>query len=188
MTISLRTLALIALAGLLGLAGYLAFLRPETAPATSTGLPASSPVRAFPPAPEPAREAKDVPFGTVDGNVPGTKLTLLSLRRTGPRVVSARLRIDFDHGPDTIWIPSRYESDDERLTAEAMRLVDGVNGREHFVLRNADGACLCSGAFDSLEAGDSSTISAKFPAPPAEVTEVSIETPGFPSFDGVPLP
>jgi hypothetical protein len=56
------------------------------------------------------------------------------------------------------------------------------------VLRNADGACLCSGAFDSLEAGDSSTISAKFPAPPAEVTEVSIETPGFPSFDGVPLP
>jgi hypothetical protein len=186
MTISLRTLLFLALAAAVGLAGYLTFLRPEAAPATAA-MPASSPVRAFQPAPEPAREAQDVPFGTVEGNVPGTKLTLLSLRRTGPRVVSARLRIDFDNGPDTIWIPSRYESDDEKLTAEAMRLVDEVNGREHFPLRNADGVCLCSGAFDFLEAGESSVISVKFPAPPANVNRASIETPGFPSFDGVPL-
>ena len=72
-------------------------------------------------------------------------------------------------------------------SAADMRLVDEVSGREHFVLRNADGECLCSGRFEVLEDGQSSVISAKFPAPPEAVDQASLETPGFPSIDAVPL-
>ena len=100
--------------------------------------------------------------------------------------MTARLRIAFAGGPDSIWVPAQLE-DTRELSAEAMRLVDEVNGREHFVLRNADGGCLCSGAFEALEPGESSVISAKFPAPPEGVERVSLETPGCPSFDAVPL-
>jgi hypothetical protein len=136
-------------------------------------------------APRPISEPARVPIATVDGERPGTRLTLLSLRRTGPKVVTARLEVRYDGNPDDgAWVPSLG---DDGLSAEDMRLVDEVNGREHFVLRNADGECLCSGPFANMENGESSVISAKFPAPPSNVTHASLETPGFASFDAVPL-
>jgi hypothetical protein len=189
MTISLRTLLIAAIAVAIGLAGYVVLLRPDAAPATSAaGSAASSAAIASDPSPisAPAAPARDEPLGTVDGLDPGTKLTLLGLRRSGPKVVSARLRIDFEGtGNSSAWIP--WDDDRNTLHAQDMRLVDEVNGREHFVLRNADGTCLCSGEFVVVQSGESSVISAKFPAPPADVKQVSIETPGFPSFDAVPL-
>jgi hypothetical protein len=187
MTISRRILLLAALAAAVGLAGYLAFLRPHSAPAEAAGASLPAKVRALAPSSASTSEpAPDTPVATVDGLEPGTKLTLLSLRRSGPKVVTARLRIDFEGQPNrSAWTP--VADDLGTLSAEDMRLVDEVNGREHFVLRNADDACLCSGQFATVDEGQSSVISAKFPAPPADVTQVSIETPGFPSFDGVPL-
>ncbi len=154
MTIPLRLLppAAILAAGLIGVLAVLAVRGDaealDVAPAAATPrMPAGAPI------------------ATVAGSAPGSSLTLLDLRRTGPKVVTARLRIAFAGGPDSIWVPAQLE-DDRELSAEAMRLVDEVNSREHFVLRNADGACLCSGAFEALEPGESSAISAKFPAPP----------------------
>jgi hypothetical protein len=176
MTISPRTLLLIALAAAVGLAAYVASGR-------STDATPTAAVAAPPAASKPARQAPEVPFGSVAGSTPGTKLTLLSLRRTGPKVVTARLRVSYYHEDTRYWLPTL----DGHPSAEDMRLVDEVNGREHFVLRNGDGRCLCSGAFTELESGESSVVSAKFPAPPADVTHASLETPGFASFDAVPL-
>jgi hypothetical protein len=134
-----------------------------------------------------SRAPAGAPIATVAGTAPGSSLTLLDLRRTGPKVVTARLRIAFAGDPGSIWVPAQLE-DERELSASAMRLVDEVHGREHFVLRNADGDCLCSGGFEPLEPGESSVVSAKFPAPPEGVGRVSLETPGFPSFDAVALP
>jgi hypothetical protein len=145
----------------------------------------AAPVGASPPAARP-HIAAAAPIAIVAGSVPGSSLTLLEFRRTGPKVVSARLRIAFEGGPNTLWVPAQLE-DERSPSAEAMRLIDEVNGREHFVLHDADGECLCSGAFEPLEPGRASVISAKFPAPPADVRQASLETPGFPSFDAVPL-
>ena len=185
MTISLRVLLAAAVLAALGLALWGGLPRDGTSPAAAVSADAAPAVAASPDAP--LRQTPEHPYGTVDGSWPGTKLTLLSLRRTGPKVVSARLRISFDSTDDDIWIPWQPEDRDREWSAEEMRLVDEVNGREHFVLRNADSRCLCSGDFEALERGESSVISAKFPAPPADVDHVSLETPGFPSFDAVPL-
>jgi hypothetical protein len=123
-------------------------------------------------------------LGEVAGESPGTTLKLLSLRRTGPKVVTAQLQISLASDADGSWFPALVE---DGLSAENMRLVDETNGREHFVLRDADGACLCSGAFADLDEGESTVVTAKFPAPPEDVTHASLRTPGFASFDRIPL-
>jgi hypothetical protein len=162
MTISLRTLLLAAAA--LVVAGVVAFVAvsnsTHAAPVTGAVAPAAAPAAARLPTPAaPARpQVPETPIGTVGGSTPGTKLTLLSLGRTGPKVVTARLEISYDGDPeDGAWVPS---VGDDGLSAENMRLVDEVNGREHFVLRNADGECLCSGEFEPMWPGESSVISA----------------------------
>jgi hypothetical protein len=133
-----------------------------------------------------ARVPAGPPIATVPGTAPGTSLTLLELRRTGPKVVTARLRIAYHGSRDRVFVP-RDGAVGPWWSAADMRLVDEVNGREHFVLRNADGECLCTGRFAPLADGRSSVISAKFPAPPPGVREGSLQTPGFASFDALPL-
>jgi hypothetical protein len=193
MTISLRTMLFAAAAAVVA-AGVVAFVvvTPSTdatpppravAPVFAPATPAASDADA---SSRPPRPSPDVPIGTVDGLQPGSSLTLLSLRRTGAKVVTARLRISYSGSKDT-WFMPRERALGDWYTAADMRLVDETNGREHFVLRNGDGDCLCSGEFEALEDGESSVISAKFPAPPANVTHASLETPGFASFDAVPL-
>jgi hypothetical protein len=38
-----------------------------------------------------------------------------------------------------------------------------------------------------IQPGEQIVVSAKFPAPPPDVEHVSVQAPGFPSFDHVPL-
>jgi hypothetical protein len=174
MTIPLRLLlpAAILAAGVIGVLAVLA-VRGDAAP---VGGP-----RAVAP-----RMSADAPIATVRGTAPGTTLTLLELRRTGPKVVTARLRIAYRGPRDRLFVP-RDGAVGPWWSAADMRLVDEVNGREHFVLRNADGECLCTGRFAPLADGRSSVISAKFPAPPPGVRDASLQTPGFASFDDLPL-
>jgi hypothetical protein len=182
MTISLRTLLLVALAAALGLIGWLAFVRSDPGSATT---PAA--VRAGAPAAAPARQTPDVPFGTVRGSEPDTTATLLSLRRTGPKVVTARVQIALDESAHGAWLPELEGSEGTWYTAEGLRLSDEFNGRELFPLVDDDGSCLCSRNIEKIGPGEAIVVSAKFPAPPANVTHASLLVPGFSSFDGVPL-
>ena len=134
----------------------------------------------------PATPAK--PLATVAGSVPYSRLSLLSLRRTGPKVVSAQLELGVDRRSHDYWKPELNAEDGDPDTADGVLLVDEVNGREHFPLRDPDGRCLCSTDLDNLlDAGDHIVVGVKFPAPPAEVKFASIQAPGFPAFDHVPL-
>jgi hypothetical protein len=167
MTIPLRLLlpAAILAAGVIGVLAVLA-VRGDAAPV--------------------GRVAQAAPIATVRETAPGTTRTLLELRRTGPKVVTARLRIAYRGPRDRLFVP-RDGAVGPWWSAADMRLVDEVNGREHFVLRNADGECLCTGRFAPLADGRSSVISAKFPASPPGVRDASLQTPGFASFDALPL-
>ena len=126
------------------------------------------------------------PIATVRGSASGTSLGLLSLRRSGPKVVTVKLRVSASDDTDTFADRARIDLGEDVLddTISALRLIDEVNGREHFPLRDADGSCLCS-SFERIRPGDSVDVYAKFPAPPAGVTRVALHVPGFPSFDGV---
>ena len=124
---------------------------------------------------------------TSDGSEPQTKATLLELRRTGPKVVTARLKLSVDRLAAGAWRPDLSTEDGTWYSADGLRLLDEVNGRELFPLTDSEGECLCSTDIDEVAPGQSTFVSAKFPAPPAGVEAVSLHVPGFQSFDGIPL-
>jgi hypothetical protein len=69
-----------------------------------------------------------------------------------------------------------------------LRLLDEVNGRTHAPLRDGDGRCQCSTGIDARRSpGETVVVSAKFPAPPADVGYASLQALGFASIDRVPL-
>jgi hypothetical protein len=128
------------------------------------------------------------PLATARGTEPHTSAELLELRRSGPKVVTARLRISLDRLARDEWLPELEGDEGTWYTAEGLRLLDEVNGREHFPLIDVDGDCLCSSDIGRIGPGQSTFVSAKFPAPPADVSHVSLHVPGFESFDSVALP
>ena len=146
------------------------------------GTAASSGSASRPPAERPAG-----PLATAEGTEPMTKAVLVELRRTGPKVVTARLRLSLDRLARDTWQPDLSGDEGSWYTAEGLRLVDEVNAQEYFPLMDGDGECLCSTDIESIGPGQSMFISAKFPAPPAGVDVVSLHVPGFQSFDGVPI-
>ena len=135
----------------------------------------------------PGRVSADAASLTVEGSEPQTRATLLELRRTGPKVVTARLKLSLDRFAPGAWTPDLSGDDGSWYSAEGLRLVDEVNGRELFPLTDSEGECLCSADIDEVAPGQSTFVSAKFPAPPATVGSVSLHVPGFQSFDGIPL-
>lgn len=126
------------------------------------------------------------PIATVRGSVDGTSLGLLSLRRTGPRVVTVKLRVSATRDTELLGDHARIHLGEDVLddTVAALRLVDETNGRVHFPLRDAEDRCLCS-SFKVIGPGDTVDVYAKFPAPPADVSQMAVHVPGFPSFDDV---
>lgn len=134
-----------------------------------------------------ARRADAHPFGTVVGSEPHARLTLVSLRRTGPKVVSARLWLALDRTAGEGWVPSLEGEEGTWYTAEGLRLVDEANAQELRPLADADGNCMCSVGIHTIAPGQRIAISALFPAPPPKVTRAALHVPGFPSFDDVPL-
>jgi hypothetical protein len=102
--------------------------------------------------------------------------------------VTATLRLTLDRRARLIWTPRLEGPGGDVGTASGLRLIDEVNARDHAPLRDADDRCLCSSGIDTLEtAGETMVVSAKFPAPPPDVAYASLQAPGFPSLDRIPL-
>lgn len=117
------------------------------------------------------------------------RLGLISLQRYGPKVVTAKLRVaaakDAELAYNNRTRVDLSDGDDE--STDGLRLMDEVNGREHFPLRSASGECFCSNDARWVERGGYVDPYAKFPAPPADVHVVGLHAPGFPSFDDIQL-
>lgn len=57
-------------------------------------------------------------------------------------------------------------------------LFDAVNLKRHLVFLDEQGGCLCSvTATVTLEAGSTLYLAAQFPAPPADITSMTLQTP-----------
>jgi hypothetical protein len=66
-------------------------------------------------------------------------------------------------------------------------LIDGTNKKKYFVMRDGDGACLCSRNVPAIATGSQAVLWAKFPVPPDDVQKITVEIPHFPPFEDVPL-
>lgn len=128
------------------------------------------------------------PIAWVTGSEPGLRLGLLTVRRSGPKVVTAKLRLTASRDVRTtsLW-GDAYDldlgGDDLGDDVGGMRLLDEVHGTERAPLQIGD-ECICS-PVTRIAPGESIDLYAKFQAPPRGVRRVAVHLPGFPSFDGV---
>jgi hypothetical protein len=153
---------------------------------TTPPAPASAvPVRAIQTTSvEPASAARQTSAQQTVGSEQG-KLELLSVARTGPAVVTAQLRLTMAKD-EAMWSSKLSDSGDNDVSGA--RMLDEVHGRQYLPLRDDDGECLCTQIVEeALGEGDVVELSVKFPAPDEDVDQVSVQVPGFPSFDQLPI-
>ena len=75
----------------------------------------------------------------------------------------------------------------EAHSVDGIHLIDPVGKKKYFVVRDSDGACLCSREIQGIAAGAQSVLWAKFPPPPDDVRKMTVEIPHFPPFEDVPV-
>jgi hypothetical protein len=135
----------------------------------------------------PPASARATPVRTVTGTDPSGRLTILDLRRTGSRVVTAKLRLDIEPDAGILGFLPELHGRGEEETAEGIRLYDDLTGRSIAPLRDPDGGCSCTRGLIRLHEGDKVELFARFPAPGPAVKTVTLSAPGFPPFYDLPL-
>ena len=114
-------------------------------------------------------------IATADGETTGIRIEITELSRTSGETVTLKFRLINDSGEKAM----PYELM-ENTDLRAVHLIDASGKKKYMVIKDSDGKCLCSdGLSDPLATGKSMNLWARFPAPPAEVKEVSVVFPHF---------
>ena len=180
---SLRTLLTMILAGLLALAGC---SKNEPATTTTTASQPAATAPATPAAtPAPAAAAPATPaIQSQDANTAGLVADLTECKRADG-VLTVKVRFRNTTGKQVglqVLLGGGYEK--YYVTA---------GSKKYFILKDSEGAYLASqpNSFGNLNAdiepGQSWQWWAKFPAPPADVSKITLVTPLAPPFDDVPI-
>jgi hypothetical protein len=157
---------------------------PSTVLSTSSASPA--PVMAADPLPA---------IKTIAGDITSVRMTLNVLRRAERDTLTLIFTLT-NEGAEVVHYSVFFAEDEFSSPGDAQShdvsgayLVDTKNRRKHQVLRDTDRACLCSAGLitTSLEPGGEAVLFAKFTAPPADVTTLSVVVPHFPVIEGVPI-
>jgi hypothetical protein len=114
-------------------------------------------------------------IATADGETSGTRIEITELSRTSGDTVTLKFRLVNDSG-DTANPTQLMNGYD----VQPVHLIDAAGKKKYLVIKDADGKCVCSSDLESsLDSGKSMNLWARFPAPPAEVKEVSVVFPHF---------
>jgi len=128
---------------------------------------------------------------STDGEKTGTHIDVTELKRTSGGTVNLKFTIS-NSGSDPLPTHVAYLGDnaisvDNYGDISGVHLVDPVNKKKYFVVVDTDKHCLCSKAMPDVKPGEKLNVWAKFPAPPPEVTKVTIEIPHFQPMDDVTI-
>jgi hypothetical protein len=120
---------------------------------------------------------------TIEGAESGVHADILSLKRTEGGLLTLRIAFANDTGGEI-----KNKELPGGGNVENFKLVDFLNKRKYNVLRNNDGACLCTSLnpLTSSEPGKR-TLWAKFTAPPESVTRISLLLPDAEPVDDIPI-
>jgi hypothetical protein len=128
-----------------------------------------------------AQSAATLP-AKVDGDISGLSVELTSVQKTGDTIT---VRFKYINSSDKgIYMQSQIggQVDDK------IYYVDAKNKKKYLVIRDTEDHALASAMHDlDLKAGETKGCWAKFPAPPADATAISVYIPGAPPFENVPI-
>jgi hypothetical protein len=130
-------------------------------------------------------------IATADGEKSGARIDVTELKRASGGTVSLKFTLT-NGGSDVFGTASAYFGDkevsaDEYRDVSGIHLIDPVNKKKYFVVVDSGKHCVCSKGIPDVKAGEKLNLWAKFPAPPAEVTKVTIEIPHFQPMDDVTI-
>ncbi|MGQ0486181.1 MAG: hypothetical protein ACT4SY_12620 [Hyphomicrobiales bacterium] len=115
------------------------------------------------------------PIATADGETTGTRIEITELSRTSGETVTLKFRLTVDNGVEAAPY-GLMEYNDLR----EVHLIDAAGKKKYLVIKDSDGKCVCSGGLTQQSmSGKSINLWARFPAPPAEVKEISVVFPHF---------
>jgi hypothetical protein len=115
-------------------------------------------------------------IATADGEQPGVRIDISELKRTSGDTVTMKFTLVNDSG-DAVRLHELFESYDVRT----VHLIDAAGKKKYLTIMDASDKCVCTADLgsDLLESSKSRNFWARFPAPPAEVEEVSVVFPHF---------
>jgi hypothetical protein len=146
---------------------------------------APTPAPAPQPAPKPA-PAPVTPGGllSTQGEFPGITVAVQELKRSS-NTLTLKLVMANQSSQS---FPAYYDFfEKEGHSVDGVHLIDPVGKKKYFVVRDTDGACLCSRQIQDIAPGAQSVLWAKFPAPPDDVQKMTVEIPHFPPLEDVPI-
>jgi hypothetical protein len=113
------------------------------------------------------------PIASADGEQAGTRIDITELKRTSGDTLTLKFTIVNESGEDT-------DMPFSNQVASEIYLVDAAGKKKYLTISDAEGQCVCSQRVgSSLASGEAKNLWAKFPAPPADVQEVSVVFPRF---------
>jgi hypothetical protein len=150
---------------------------PAPAPATAQPAPAPPPIATSSP-------AQSGGLASTQGEFPGITVAVQELKRS-----SNTLTLKFTvANQSNRAFPAYYQfHEKEAHSVDGIHLIDPVGKKKYFVVRDSDGACLCSREIQEVAPGGQSVLWAKFPSPPDDVQKMTVEIPHFPPLEDVPV-
>lgn len=145
---------------------------PQTATAAPTAAPAATLI------------------ASTEGELSDVRIDVTQFKRDPGGTVTLRLVL-VNNSSDRVlvrghWLGDSSVSSDHGAVG-AIHLIDAVNKKKYFVVRDADQTCVCSREVRDVEPGKKANLWAKFAAPPADVQQLTIVVPHFTPIDEVPL-
>jgi hypothetical protein len=130
------------------------------------------------------------PLASTDGERPGTRVEVTELKRTSGGTLSLKFAMVND-SDKSLGFGYDFGSPDNHIgdhgTVGGITLVDPVNKKKYFVVRDSENKCVCSSDVKDIPKGSRANLWAKFPAPPANVVKITIVVPHFAPMDDVPI-
>jgi len=170
----------------------------ETATSTTTQTTTSATTATVAPVPQPTETTATVAVAPTtgaiansDGEKQGAHIDITELKRTSGGTINLKFTIS-NSGSEKLNLYSQYLGDanishDNYRDVSGIHLLDPVNKKKYFVVTDAERRCVCSKEIPDVAPGGKVNLWAKFPAPPPEVTKVTIEVPHFAPMDDVPI-
>ena len=145
-----------------------------------------------PPQPAPTTSSSNTSFSSASSNAmpstqgefPGVTVAVQELKR-GSNTLN--LKITVANQSNQQFSTYYYFFEKEGHSVDGIHLIDPVGKKKYFVVRDSDGACLCSREVQAIAPGAQSVMWAKFPAPPDDVQKMTVEIPHFPPLEDVPV-
>jgi len=158
------------------------------AAAPAAAAPTPAPAAQAPAAAAPV--AAPTGLGVQEHDVGGVDVVLLEVKRTSGDTLTLKWRYRNKTSEKKVLVGfSASWFDKYRLSAETY-LIDSVNKKKYLVIKDGDDHPIVATQDTqgvTLDAGQTLTTWAKFPAPPPEVPTISIFIPHVPPFEDVPI-